>query len=53
MGRLAGVHVNMAERMSLFRKGVLVVACRAVGVPVVLHLLDRRSQGTATSAQVA
>lgn len=37
-GRLAGVHVNMAERLSLFRKGAVVVACRAVGVPVVLHL---------------
>ncbi len=37
-GRLAGVHVNMAERLSLVRKGVLVVACRALGVPVVVHL---------------
>jgi glycosyltransferase involved in cell wall biosynthesis len=37
-GRLAGVHVNMAERLSLFRKSAVVVACRAVGVPVVLHL---------------
>ena len=37
-GRLAGVHVNMAERMSLFRKGAVIVACRALGVPVVLHL---------------
>jgi glycosyltransferase involved in cell wall biosynthesis len=37
-GRLAGVHVNMAERLSLFRKGAVIVACRAVGVPVVLHL---------------
>jgi glycosyltransferase involved in cell wall biosynthesis len=37
-GRLAGVHVNMAERMSLFRKGVIIAVSRAVGVPVVLHL---------------
>jgi len=37
-GRLAGVHVNMAERLSLFRKGAIVAACRALGVPVVLHL---------------
>ena len=37
-GRLAGVHVNMAERLSLFRKSVIVVLCRALGVPVVLHL---------------
>lgn len=37
-GGLAGVHVNMAERMSLFRKGVLIAACRALGIPVVLHL---------------
>lgn len=37
-GRLAGVHVNMAERLSLFRKGAVIAACRALGVPVVLHL---------------
>ncbi|MDQ6882390.1 MAG: glycosyltransferase family 4 protein [Pseudomonadota bacterium] len=37
-GGLAGVHVNVAERMSLFRKGTLIVACAAVGVPTVLHL---------------
>jgi glycosyltransferase involved in cell wall biosynthesis len=37
-GRLAGVHVNMAERLSLFRKGVIVATCRALGVPVVIHL---------------
>ena len=37
-GRLAGVHVNMAERLSLFRKGTIVVASRALGVPVVIHL---------------
>ena len=37
-GHLAGVHVNMAERLSLFRKGVVVVAARALGLPVVLHV---------------
>ena len=37
-GELAGVHVNMAERLSLFRKSVIVVISRALGVPVVLHL---------------
>jgi len=37
-GGLAGVHVNIAERLSLVRKGVIVVACRLLRVPVVLHL---------------
>ena len=37
-GRLAGVHVNVAERLSLVRKGTIVLACRALGVPVVVHL---------------
>jgi glycosyltransferase involved in cell wall biosynthesis len=37
-GGLAGVHVNIAERLSLVRKGILVVVCRLLGVPVVLHL---------------
>jgi len=37
-GELAGVHVNVAERLSLFRKGVLIVTSCALGVPVVLHL---------------
>lgn len=37
-GGLAGVHVNMAERLSLFRKGTIVLASRALGVPVVIHL---------------
>ncbi len=37
-GRLAGVHINMAERLSLVRKGVLVVGARLLGVPVLLHL---------------
>ncbi|RYY81527.1 MAG: glycosyltransferase, partial [Comamonadaceae bacterium] len=37
-GRLAGVHVNMAERLSLVRKSAIVIASRALGLPVVLHL---------------
>lgn len=37
-GRLAGLHVNMAERMSVLRKGTLVVLAHWLGVPVVLHL---------------
>ncbi len=37
-GQLAGVHVNMAERLSLFRKSAVILACRALGIPVVLHL---------------
>ncbi len=37
-GRLAGVHVNVAERLSLIRKGTIVVLCKAIGVPVVVHL---------------
>ena len=37
-GNLAGVHVNVAERLSLFRKGAVVVLCRTIGIPVVLHL---------------
>ena len=37
-GRLAGVHVNMAERMSLVRKGAVVVTCWLLRVPVVIHL---------------
>lgn len=37
-GRLRGVHVNMAERLSLFRKCAVVLWARLCGVPVVLHL---------------
>lgn len=37
-GELAGVHVNVAERLSLLRKGLLVGWCKLLGVPVVLHL---------------
>ncbi|PPD35022.1 MAG: glycosyl transferase family 1 [Methylomonas sp.] len=37
-GKLVGVHVNMAERLSLFRKGIIVFLCRILHIPVVLHL---------------
>ena len=37
-GHVSGVHVNMAERLSLFRKCAVVLWARAVGLPVVLHL---------------
>lgn len=37
-GDLAGVHVNVAERLSLFRKGAILALCRALGIQVVLHL---------------
>jgi glycosyltransferase involved in cell wall biosynthesis len=37
-GRLAGVHVNVAERLSLIRKGTIVAFCKMLGVPVVVHL---------------
>lgn len=37
-GNLSGVHVNMAERLSLFRKSAVVVMCRTLGIPVVLHV---------------
>ena len=37
-GQLVGVHVNMAERLSIVRKGAVIVLSRAMGIPVVLHL---------------
>lgn len=37
-GRLKGIHVNMAERLSVLRKGMVVLSARAMGLPVVLHL---------------
>lgn len=37
-GELIGVHINMAERLSLVRKGVLLLFSKALGLPVVLHL---------------
>ena len=37
-GRLVGVHVNVAERLSFFRKGLIILFSRLLGLPVVLHL---------------
>ena len=37
-GQLVGVHVNMAERLSIVRKGAVIILSRALGIPVVLHL---------------
>lgn len=37
-GRLAGVHVNVAERLSWVRKGTIIAFSHLVGVPAVLHL---------------
>lgn len=37
-GRLVGVHVNMAERLSVLRKGTLIAWARLIGLPVILHL---------------
>lgn len=37
-GRLVGVHVNVAERLSLLRKGLIIVVSRLLGLPVILHL---------------
>ncbi len=37
-GRLALVHLNVAERGSVWRKGALLLVARLLGVPVLLHL---------------
>lgn len=37
-GQLGGLHVHMAERLSVFRKGALMLTARLLGVPVILHL---------------
>lgn len=37
-GQVSGVHVNMAERLSLFRKSTVVVFSRLIGIKVILHL---------------
>lgn len=37
-GRLALVHIHVAERASLARKGIVAWVARALGVPVLLHL---------------
>jgi glycosyltransferase involved in cell wall biosynthesis len=37
-GRLGLLHIHVAERASLVRKGLVALVARAVGVPVLLHL---------------
>ena len=37
-GRVAGVHVNMAERLDFVRESIVLAACRLLGIPAVLHL---------------
>jgi len=37
-GNLIGVHVNMAERLSVFRKGAIILFCKLIGIPAILHL---------------
>jgi glycosyltransferase involved in cell wall biosynthesis len=37
-GDLVGVHVNVSERLSLVRKGIVIATSRVLGLPVVLHL---------------
>ena len=37
-GNLKGVHVNMAERLSMFRKTLIILFSKLLGFPVLLHL---------------
>lgn len=37
-GDLAGVHIHLAERMSLLRKGILMLTCTSLRVPMIVHL---------------
>ncbi|MGZ5180620.1 MAG: glycosyltransferase family 4 protein [Ramlibacter sp.] len=37
-GSVAGVHVNMAERLDFVRESLVLVACKLLGIPAVLHL---------------
>lgn len=34
----AGVHVNMAERLDFVRESIVLLACKLLGIPTVLHL---------------
>lgn len=36
--QVAGVHVNMAERLDFVRESIVLVACKLLGIPTVLHL---------------
>jgi hypothetical protein len=35
---VAGVHIHLAERLSLLRKGLLMLLCKAMGLPMVVLL---------------
>jgi glycosyltransferase involved in cell wall biosynthesis len=35
---VAGVHIHLAERLSLLRKGMLMLLCKALGLPMIVHL---------------
>lgn len=37
-GDVAGVHIHLAERLSLLRKTVLMLACQALSLPMIVHL---------------
>ena len=37
-GRVAGVHVNMAERLDFVRESIVLAACSLLRIPTVLHL---------------
>lgn len=37
-GDLSGVHINMAERLSMFRKTLVILVAKMLGFPVLLHL---------------
>ncbi|MBY0485341.1 glycosyltransferase family 4 protein [Nitrosomonas sp.] len=38
LGQAAGIHINMAERLSFFRKSTVILFSRLIGLPVILHL---------------
>ncbi len=37
-GDVAGVHIHLAERLSLLRKTVLMLGCQALSLPMIVHL---------------
>jgi glycosyltransferase involved in cell wall biosynthesis len=37
-GDVAGVHIHLAERLSLLRKTTLMLACQALSLPMIVHL---------------
>lgn len=37
-GDVAGVHIHLAERLSLLRKAILMLACQALSLPMIVHL---------------